>query len=295
METKKTALQIAGEAVENSPESLMELGKWVGRGQAFGMISAKASAAQAQCLKRIKDGAEYKTLGLTWDQFCVTHVGVTRPTADKVIAAFEEFGAAYFNLSTVIRISPTNFRQIAGVVNDSEIEIDGEKVAIVKGNSARISEAIAALRKTVEAKEERIQEQARDTKKLNEEKNAAKKAVERERLAFQEYKRQQSERFANATPEQASMLDAQSYFDLAMAKLSVLGGKELSVDDQARFIGLGEYMYRALIQSTFDAREKFGKGWNMCDPSDMVSMDQVAPNARNLIAEYVEKNTKSRK
>lgn len=286
---KKNALEIAGEDVAREPERLLEIGKWVGRHQAFGMIAAKCSAAQAQSLKRIKDGAEYKALDMTWDQFCNAHLGISRATADRVIANFEEFGAAYFNLAAVTRISPTSFRQIAGAVSDTEIEVDGEKIPITKTHAARIADAIESLRKTVEAKEEQVQEKVRDAKKLREERDAARKAAERERQKLLDHQKAETERFRGAGEDFSTLLDAQSHFDLAMAKLATVGNRELSLEDQARYIGLCEYMYRQLIQVTFEARQRFGKGWNMADNSDLLTLDEVAPSARNLMDEFAKK------
>jgi hypothetical protein len=292
MEQKKNALMIAGEHVEREPEALLELGKWVGRGQAFGMMGARASAAQAQVLKRIKDGAEYKTLGQTWEQFCEGHIGVSRATVDRIISNFEEFGAAYFNLANVMRISPTTYRVIAGAIDESTIELDGEKIAITKANSARIAEAVAALRKTVDQKDERLAEHKRDADKLRAERNAASKAAEKARQELVELKKAQSARWANADEDQSTLLDAQSHFDLAMAKLAAVYKHDLSEENQSRYIGLTEYMYRALIQATFDARDKYGVGWNMAEPADLLAVEQVAPTPRNLVTEFTEKARK---
>lgn len=285
MTTKKDALQIAGDQVEAASGEALELGMWVGRQQAFGMIAAKASAAQAQCLKRIKDGAEYKSLGLTWEQFCDQHVGISRASADRIIGNFEEFGAAYFALSAVTRISPTTYRLIASAVDESTVEIDGEKIPITKANAARISEAVTSLSKTVAAKDERIAEQKRDADKLRNERNAASKAAEKARQEFLDYKRKQAERFPNADEDHTTLLDAQSLFDLAMAKLSTIYNRDLNEANQGRYIGLTEYMYRHLIQASFNARDKYGVSWNMAEPSDLMATEQVAPNPRNLVAE----------
>jgi len=45
------------------------------------MTGARANAAQAEILKRIRDTGEYKTLNLTWEQFCVQEVGSDRAFA----------------------------------------------------------------------------------------------------------------------------------------------------------------------------------------------------------------------
>jgi len=42
----------------------LDLGNWLGRGQAFSLIANKCSAAQAQCLKNIRGQGACKSLGL---------------------------------------------------------------------------------------------------------------------------------------------------------------------------------------------------------------------------------------
>jgi hypothetical protein len=292
MDIKKNALQIAGEQVGADPQEAVELGKWIGRRQAFGMIAAKCGAADAQCLKRIKEGGEYKTLGLNWEQFCDQHLGIDRKTAERIIASFEEFGAAYFNLSNVTRISPTTYRLIAGAVDETTIQLDGEKILITKVNAARIAEAVASLTKSIEEKDSKLAETKESADKLRAERNSLAKAAEKARQEFLEYKKAQAARFPNADEDYTTLLDAQSLFDLAMAKLAGIYKRDLSEDNQARYIGLTEYMYRQFIQATFDARDKYGVGWNMAEPAELLALDQVAPNPRNLVTEYTDQAKK---
>ena len=58
--------------------ALLDLGKRVGRHQAFDLIAKRCTAADAETLKSIRDNAEYKRLGLTWKQFCEQELGVSR-------------------------------------------------------------------------------------------------------------------------------------------------------------------------------------------------------------------------
>ena len=53
-----------------------------------------------------------KALNLTWDEFCKQHAGASRAHADEIIRRLQEFGAAYFRLSEIIRISPQSYRAI---------------------------------------------------------------------------------------------------------------------------------------------------------------------------------------
>ena len=54
----------------------------------------------------------YKALNLTWDEFCQQHAGASRAHIDEMIRQLKEFGAAYFRLSEIIRISPQSYRMI---------------------------------------------------------------------------------------------------------------------------------------------------------------------------------------
>jgi hypothetical protein len=50
---------------EDNP--VFELGTWVGRRQAFGLIANKCSAADAECLKQIRESKSYKSVAATWE------------------------------------------------------------------------------------------------------------------------------------------------------------------------------------------------------------------------------------
>jgi hypothetical protein len=123
-----------------------DLGTWTGRGQAFSLIANHCSAAQAECLARIRNDGLYKALNLTWDEFCKQHVGSGRGHADEIIRRLEEFGAAYFRISEIIRISPQSYRAMQDKVKGETIEVGGESIPITPENAPRIRQAIGALR-----------------------------------------------------------------------------------------------------------------------------------------------------
>jgi len=129
---------------------MLNLGAWLGRHQAFGLIANRCSAADAECLKTIRDAGEYKQLSLTWEQFCVKHAGVSRVHADRQIHHLEEFGRNYFRLAEVMPISPDTYRLIAGAVSDEGLECDGERVPLVRENRGKIAAAVTALRAKAE-------------------------------------------------------------------------------------------------------------------------------------------------
>jgi hypothetical protein len=142
--------EIVEETAEETIEDQFETGQWLGRRQAFALIANGCSAADAQCLKAIKDNAGYKSLGLTWELFCEQRAGMSRASADRIIDRLEEFGEAYFQLSRIMRISPERYRMVEGAVADQTIEFQGEKIPITRENSVRIAAAVDALQRANE-------------------------------------------------------------------------------------------------------------------------------------------------
>ena len=128
------------------PVSTFDVGTLIGRGQAFSLVANHCSAAQAQCLARIREEGLYKALNLTWDEFCKQHTGVSRAHADEIIRRLREFGTAYFRLAEITRISPQSYRTIQGALKDEAIEVSGESIPVTPENAPRIRQAIGALR-----------------------------------------------------------------------------------------------------------------------------------------------------
>jgi hypothetical protein len=134
-------------SVDNiADKTLSELWTWVGRRQAFGLLANKSAVADAECLKRLRDCKEYKLAGMTWEELCQRHLGVSRAQADRLISQLDEFGAAYFELSKIVRISAEAFREIADNVTENTIEYNGETVPINKENGPKIENIIRLLR-----------------------------------------------------------------------------------------------------------------------------------------------------
>jgi hypothetical protein len=123
-----------------------DVGISVGRHQAFSAVSTRCSAAQALCLKQIRESRSYEELGLTWEEFCKQQAGISRPQADNLIRRYAEFGDAFFRVSEIIDVSQETFREIAGKVDGEFIEIDGERLSLTPENAPRIRYGIKQLR-----------------------------------------------------------------------------------------------------------------------------------------------------
>lgn len=123
-----------------------ELGKVVGQQEAFGLVAGRCSAAAAAALRRIREERIYKASGLSWHEFCPRHLGMSRTQADRLIGQFEEFGPEFFELTQLTRIPPVAYRAIAHAVKDRQIHWQGEAIALIPENSARVAAAVAGLR-----------------------------------------------------------------------------------------------------------------------------------------------------
>jgi hypothetical protein len=125
---------------------ILDAAAWVGRQQAFAVIASKCSAAQAECLRQIKETRAHDQLGLTWEEFCIQHAGISRRYAETLISRLDEFGDTYFKLSQLARVSPDTYRRISALVHEDVIEIDGETLALTPENAPRIRAGIQRLR-----------------------------------------------------------------------------------------------------------------------------------------------------
>jgi hypothetical protein len=139
-------------AADGGQETVLNLGKWLGRHQAFGLIANQCSAGDAECLRIMREKAEYKNLGLTWEEFCTSHVGVSRAYADRLIQHLEEFGTNYFRLAEVMQVSAETYRLIADSVGDAGMEFNGQNIPINRENRRKILAAVRSKRTSAEPK-----------------------------------------------------------------------------------------------------------------------------------------------
>jgi len=126
-------------------ETTFELGTWIGRRQVFGLMASRATAADVECLKTIRERRLYKPKVSTWAEFCERYVGFTKTHVDRLIQQLEEFGPNYFHISQMLRISAESYRSIAGAVREDAIEFAGEKIPIRPEHSRRIADAVQGL------------------------------------------------------------------------------------------------------------------------------------------------------
>lgn len=131
--------------VDSTQEKDMDLGVWLGRRRAFSMVAGICSAADARSLHEIRENKKYKSLGLTWDDFCKTRLGMHRTTVDEIIRRFREFGAAYFALRQITGVTSDEFRAIRGQIEDGSLKWRDGSIPIEPEQAPRLLEAVRDL------------------------------------------------------------------------------------------------------------------------------------------------------
>jgi hypothetical protein len=141
-------------------DKAVDLGRWIGRRQAFALVAGRCSAADAECIRRMRTEKTYLTLERSWERFCQQHLGISRAWADRIIGYLEEFGATYFMLAQATGITPEQYRRIQGSVRGQALLHAGEEIPIEAENAGRLAAAVAELRRGQKAENGDAAEQA---------------------------------------------------------------------------------------------------------------------------------------
>ena len=135
--------QISAPGLPTSDE--VNLGRWLGRREAFGLIAGRCSAAAAESLRHIRDEKLYRGVSRNWDEFCSAYVGVSRRNVERNIRLLEEFGPAFFHVSQIAHIGPEEYRAIAEHMSNEGIRLDGAVVPLLPENSVDVAAAVSQL------------------------------------------------------------------------------------------------------------------------------------------------------
>src|SRR5690349_25180288 len=97
---------------------LLDLGSVMGQCHTFGAIAGLCSAAQAATLKRLREERCYLRVSANWRAFCTDYLKMSQTQADHIIQLWDEFGAGYFELAQLTRISPATYRAVAPTIHN---------------------------------------------------------------------------------------------------------------------------------------------------------------------------------
>jgi hypothetical protein len=125
--------------------SAVELGRWMGRREAFAAVAGKCSAAEAESLQRIRQDKIYLQLDPSWEEFCTKRLGTSRRHVDRTLRLLEEFGPAYFHVAQMAHVTAEEYRAIAPHVSGDGVRLDGAVIALLPENSEQVSSAVAEL------------------------------------------------------------------------------------------------------------------------------------------------------
>ena len=151
-------------------QQVLELGIALGQRRAFAMIAGRSSAAQAECLRKIRDEKIYLKFAPNWDEYCQRHLKMSKRTADRVIALLKKHGALYFETAALTGISPSEYARIEHAIQQDGIHIGSEVIALIPGNASRAVDAVAQLQAESNAAESArpaapVEEQLHDLEK----------------------------------------------------------------------------------------------------------------------------------
>jgi hypothetical protein len=128
----------------------LTLGRLLGRREAFTIVAARCSAADAVLLREMRQKKMYLSQAKDWGEFCAQHLHLSRENADRLIRLLDEFGPSYFEVAQLTRISPATYRAIAPAIRDQTLHHNGEAIALLPENAAKVAVAVSELRKAAE-------------------------------------------------------------------------------------------------------------------------------------------------
>ena len=131
----------------------LTLGRLLGRREAFSIVAARCSAADAALLREMRDKKLYLNHAKDWGEFCAEYLRTSKESANRIIHYLDEFGPTYFEVAQLTRISPATYRLVAPSIRDQALHHNGDAIALIPENAAQLAAAVAEIRKAVKTPE----------------------------------------------------------------------------------------------------------------------------------------------
>jgi hypothetical protein len=125
---------------------LHTLERWLGRREALGMVAGRCSAAEAQCLREIRNKNLFLESAANWDEFCRVHLHCSRKKADTVLRQLDEHGPQFFHVTQALHLSEPEYVALKEHFTEAGLAAEGEIIAWLPENTERIAQAIEKLR-----------------------------------------------------------------------------------------------------------------------------------------------------
>ena len=238
-------------------------------------------------LDRAKSSKLYREWGFaTWEEFVLKMFPFSVDTADRMIRDLRELGKGWFDLNDVVRINREAFRLLNPEFTDAnEIVLAGEKYALTKTNSLTIQMVIKKLESEAQRKSEEASGLKSDLEKTRVERDNAKKAAIDATRKLREA--QNPAPFADADEDHQVMLRVQSDVDKAMVLLSKLRGREMSEENQRRYVGLCHRLHREFLRTVDDALVTFDSVLDPVDPEMGLFLNNEPDLGADTVAEFL--------
>jgi hypothetical protein len=133
-------------------DEMLDLGMVLGQNQAFGFLAGRCSAAQAETIRRLRNEKLYKRVTEHWREFCPQYLKMSGAQADSIIGLWEEFGAGYFEIAQLTRVSPETYRALAPAVENGVLNLNGEQIELTIENSRKVAAAVSEVRRSLPSK-----------------------------------------------------------------------------------------------------------------------------------------------
>ena len=133
-------------------DEMLDVGMILGQNQAFGFMAGRCSAAQAESIRRLRNEKLYKRVTEHWKEFCPRYLKMSGAQADSIIRLWEEFGAGYFEIAQLTRVSPETYRALAPAVENGVLNLNGQQIELTIENSRKVAAAVSEVRRSLPAK-----------------------------------------------------------------------------------------------------------------------------------------------
>jgi hypothetical protein len=133
--------------------SSFNLGQWMGRREAFGLIAGRCSAAEIEIVKKIRDEKLYQSYSRDWEEFCPRHLHAVRRSVDREISYLQRFGPAFFTVRQLTHVSVREYEAIAGHITEQGVHVDGAVIPLHSDATDQLSTALEELLKRVGARD----------------------------------------------------------------------------------------------------------------------------------------------
>jgi hypothetical protein len=125
----------------------LTLGRLLGRREAFNIVAARCSAADAALLRELREKKLYLNHCKHWEEFCIQFLHMRKSNANRIIDLLDTYGPQYFEVAQLTRISPETYRAIAPAIQNGTLHTESEAIALIPENADKVAAAVAALRK----------------------------------------------------------------------------------------------------------------------------------------------------